>query len=439
MPKTSTVTPVFSPFTFDEILKPLEQYKKSYDETQEKLDKIADDAGALQYIADSLSEDNPLKVTYNTYIQNLQRAADGMAQGLSLDTAKITADLRRQYSSVLTPLNTAKSTLSEWQKNQREAKAKDDSIIFSHDVNDDDILDFITRNPSASYQTASADNVRTRVAQAVASLQNQYRSSIMGTPEAAWKDTAEGRLLSKDLSTGLTLDDIETILTNPSLFPEIHNIIDEAYNSSGIEDWGTNDQKDYIRQAAITGLMGGIGKSDEKIVNNPNHVSPLERSQNALGWAKYYASLGLKADGKTPMTEDEKIAAGIIKAPSGGSSNKKQENRTNQGIVSISPDGTVQSFESDKAYRDSKLGNGKLVTKASDISAQNQEYLKDVLGFYDSDAIEDVLSYAKEQGIIISVDGSANGSQRLIIHDRGTQSKIKPQDNIDEDFDPNNI
>ena len=189
--------------------------------------------------------------------------------------------------------------------------------------------------------------------------------------------------------------------------------------------------------------MGGIGKSDEKIVNNPDHVSPLERSQNALGWARYYASLDLKADGKTPMTEDEKIAAGIIKAPSSSSSSsgssKKQETRTNQGIISISPDGTVQSFESDKAYRDSKLGNGKLVTKASDISAQNQEYLKDVLGFYDSDAIEDVLSYAKEQGIIISVAGSANGSQRLIIHDRGTQSKIKPQDNIDEDFDPNNI
>ena len=451
MPKSLTVTPTFSPYTFDEILKPLELYKKSYDETQEKLDKISDDAGALQYIADSLGEDNPLKASYNTYIQSLQQAAEGMSKGLSMDVVKTASDLRRQYTSVLNPLNQAKETLSAWQKEQREARGKDDSIIFNHDVNDSDILDYITRNPNAAYQSASGDKVRDRVAQAVAGLQNQYRQSIIGGENPEWAETAEGRLLSKDLSTGLTLEDIAAIASNPEQFPELNRILNEAYSSSGINSWGTNDQKNYIRQAAITGLMGGLGKSNEKTVDNPDYIDAATdrrlRQSNSQYWASYWASLGFKSDGTTPLEVNEEDIPSKKSSSSSGGGRSQNDRRPYLGVVVVEGSGAQTAYGSDKEFREAhskRNGNpklqGNIVTKPDDLTNENKERLGQILAFSgipDTDT-EGLLDYASRNGISISVSGKGeSGKQTLIVRDTKTQvTKGQSSNNEEtEDFD----
>lgn len=354
MPKFLQVTPQYSPYSFEEMLKPLEIYNTAYEKTQEALNKMADEAGALDYIAQGLSDDNPVKQAYLKYSNNLNNTARELMTGLNPDIRSATSSLRNQFSSVIRPLDNAKTTFEKWRDQQTELRARDNSVIFNIDASNPSsgILDLLTKNPAATYAMASGDQAAARVGEQVKGLMNEYRTKLTDGTLPAWVTSKDKQILSSDTSTGLTPEMIEKVRSNPEAYPLINRFIRQAVTSavdaSGVKDWGDQDALNHIINSAWRGVSTGIGKDDTKVVNGPG-MNEYQRESLRL--------------------EREKFDALKDKNPNPGNGTEKPERKTFYGYITIDNKGVRENYSSYNEYL--KSGKGQNPNERSNYKTVN--------------------------------------------------------------------
>lgn len=159
-----TVTSKYKPFTYEELVKPLEGYWKKYDKAEEDLESARADVAKLKPIIDSLpatngkysEADQQIVDRYNNYLTTLDRLSGELSSsGLTSDVKRQIKGLKASYNSDIDPVF---GYIKERKADQNVAKAaleKGDIIYAAHNPFTASLSEYTNPLERPSYHTAS--------------------------------------------------------------------------------------------------------------------------------------------------------------------------------------------------------------------------------------------------------------------------------------------
>lgn len=159
-----TVTPKYKPFTYEELVKPLEGYWEKYDKAEEDLESARADVAKLKPIIDSLptingkysEADQQIVDRYNSYLTSLDRLSGELSSsGLTSDVKRQIKGLKASYNSDIDPVF---GYIKERKADQNVAKAaleKGDTIYAAHNPFTASLSEYTNPLERPSYHTVS--------------------------------------------------------------------------------------------------------------------------------------------------------------------------------------------------------------------------------------------------------------------------------------------
>ena len=101
-----TVNPKFTPFTYDELIKPIAAYQNVYDTYDATYEKALEDVSKFSSL--NAETDNEAYQKYQNYLQNIQNNKEDLYKsGLSSSTRRGFQDLRNTYATEIKPMEIA--------------------------------------------------------------------------------------------------------------------------------------------------------------------------------------------------------------------------------------------------------------------------------------------------------------------------------------------
>lgn len=102
----------FTPFTYEEMVAPLRDYKKAYDEKEAAYSDLVTQTEAWADIANREKSPEAYKM-YMRYSSALNRAVDDFSQGMTAKNSKALLGLKRDYAREITPIAKASEALDK--------------------------------------------------------------------------------------------------------------------------------------------------------------------------------------------------------------------------------------------------------------------------------------------------------------------------------------
>lgn len=321
----------FTPFTFDEMVKPLEMYRDYYKENEELANKLSEDAAEWGRKA-SASTDPETAATYRRYKEDLEYQSnrllkEGMSPGLRSDLQK----MRRRYNTEITPIKDAYNWRLQQIQEQREGRAK--GMVYENDAATTS-LDAYIKNPSLIYNFADSNAGYNRLATAAQSIANGLADAkITGNLDPYTKKLliTSGYDVS-DVSSAInnTLSDIDAVFggyapTNSEAGKLIVKLLENESKAAGITDWDIKSKEEYMNKVAPA-LYNLIGKRAVTPMEDRGSIANLELTkqialadhqlENQKDYAKWAADNLPTKDTKKSSSSGSSGSSG-----SGGSSN----------------------------------------------------------------------------------------------------------------------
>lgn len=264
----------FTPFSFDEMLKPLAIYGQEYRAQEDALSELNFKASIWEGMANEQTDPYAYK-TYKKYADDLEARAGQLArEGLSLTSRKQMLDMKSRYNKEIVPIETAYKRREELATEQRKAMLSNPTLFYQRDAASMSLDDFI-KNPSLDYGanysgSLLAQQAGQMAANLKAALTNKGKLKGLGLPFQ----------YERLLQYGYTPDQIERAINNPKEGdPILATIVDQVLESSGIAQWASPEQMKRARAFANQGLYNAIGKPE------------IQTFVDQAGLAKYKADL----------------------------------------------------------------------------------------------------------------------------------------------------
>lgn len=254
----------FNPLTYDEMIKPLAQYKEVYDTMDKAYSELASQSEAIRKAVEAEPNSQAYK-DYMNYSRGLNTAVDDFSRGMNTSTRSALMGLRKSYARDIVPITTAVSKRDALAQEQRKLKAQDNTLIFQRDAGSMSIDDFV-QNPSADYGQAVSGAMLAKQTQAMAaSLAKEAR-------------TPEGQAKLKALLP-FTYDYVKeygfssqavmsAILREPNASKILTGIVDQVIDASGIKGWGSQQQIQQAYWYANQGLTAAVGETKSQILQD---------------------------------------------------------------------------------------------------------------------------------------------------------------------------
>lgn len=261
-----TIESKFRPFTFDELVKPLNMYQEAYDKISEDYSNLAMQS---EQWADVVNQDKSPQAyaMYSGYENSLNEAIDEFSHGMSLSTRGKLMNLKRRYAKEITPIEKADAALKE-AKSLRE-KVGPDGIFQTNDFSIDDFLHGNTVNNK--YQSREALTKRTAALTEAAmqsALQDPTFKKEMG--DQYWKVIQHNGGSYEDLKAALASNPVAN-----NLFSEIKQ---RVMKDAGIENYDTYGRT-QIESAINDGLYAGLDKPTISFQANQDYLNPMQKEQ----------------------------------------------------------------------------------------------------------------------------------------------------------------
>lgn len=361
------VTSKYKPFTYEDIIKPLEGYWEDYRKHESAIGELETSLAALDYIIQSEPENSPLRKQYTDYQQQLAQATDALADGYSAKDRDLLRSLKSSFASNITPIGTAYKRRQTLQDEQRKQELSHPSIRYNKKASEASITDFIN-DPNWSYTSFIGDNITKAVKDFVSPLALILQDVTEGEDVGNYKD-----ILWKQY--GATVQDVQDYLHygKGKLAKYFRDAEDRAVQASGVLNW-----------------------------DDPNHES--------LNEAYKFAALGIpKAIGRTDILP----GAATKLPPNGGDTGGDTAGKANSMYPGVAIDFTTSRTymspdkkikEDQKAYIDT-ITEGQINKSAEELKWEGQ-LLKAGL---DPNDIEDYLTYL--QNLYIATQNDARQSR----------------------------
>ena len=275
----------YSPFTFEELLKPALLATQAHRELEDQYSELATKSNVWEEIANEQTDPYAYNM-YKKYSDDLKAQADILAtQGLTPGSRKSMLQMKDRYSKEITPIETAYTRRRELANEQREALLKDNTMMYDIDASTLSLDDLI-KNPELSYRNYSGAVLANQVGTAAKALAKDLKQN-----PRKWREVLGGQYYETMMQKGYTPEQVLLAsMGDPNAPKDLVKIVEQAIDSSGIKSW---EDKNALKQAydyARQGLWESIGDTTYQIQNNKKYDYDMEEAAQIRKEARALAS-----------------------------------------------------------------------------------------------------------------------------------------------------
>lgn len=270
----------FRPFSYDELVKPLVQYKEAYDKAEADYTNLAMQTEAWKDIANQ--ENSPIAYKmYKTYSDDLSRMVDDFSKGMTLSNRGALMGLKRRYASEITPIARASEAFDKAEAFRADIKAKNPNAVFEIDKYNS--IDDFLGGKRANNTYWDGDSAMKRVAAKAEAL----GKSLYSNPTA--KLFLNGQQYQISQLNGISPNELTQILLNPENInteagKQMRRIIDDELGSVDMSRY-SNEGQARINNIIATGMYAGLAKPTYNYVANGEYMSKAERDASDARWS----------------------------------------------------------------------------------------------------------------------------------------------------------
>ena len=271
-----TISSRFKPFSYQELLAPALMATQAHQDIETQYADLDTKASVWENMANEQTDPYAYKM-YKKYSDDLRNAADQLAQsGLSPSSRQNMLKLKARYSQEITPIEQAYAARKEQAKEQQQAMLQDPTLLLSRRAATTSLDDYI-RNPQLAYESYSGKLLTAQAATAAQALAKQMRDN-----PRKWRSILGNSYYETMMQRGFTSQDVlNAIQRSPNANKELIKIMDDVVGSSKIANWGDAEALRRAYEYAGQGLWSGVGETQYHMVQNPDHLNPLQRAQLA--------------------------------------------------------------------------------------------------------------------------------------------------------------
>lgn len=267
-----TIKSKFRPFTYDEMVKPLKEYKEVYD----KLDtEYANLAAQTEMWKDIVNQTNSPEAysLYKKYSDTLKEVTDDFSKGMNISNRAALTEMKRRYARDIIPIVKADAARTAEANAQYEGISK--GIVYEGDAASSS-LDRYLHNPSIRYRQANSQEGFKRVATTSGALAKSLRDYGNGKKLDKYTKTWLQQHGYRDSEIGLAISDVKAILegtATPENNSVLRNILIDEMHTAGLDNWENKSAvMDYYNRVAPA-LYQAVGQTT---------VTPYEDFGNRL-------------------------------------------------------------------------------------------------------------------------------------------------------------
>lgn len=291
----------FRPFSYDELVKPLIQYKEAYDKAEADYTNLAMQTEAWKDIANQDNSPIAYKM-YKTYSDDLSEMVDDFSRGMTLSNRGALMGLKRRYASEITPIARASEAFDKAEAFRADIKAKNPNAVFEIDRYNS-IDDFLGgKRANNTYWDGDAAMKR------VAAKAEALGKSLYSNPTA--KLFLNGQQYQISQLNGISPNELTQVLLNPENInteagKQMRKIIDDELGSIDMDRY-SNEGQSKINNIIATGMYAGLAKPTYNYVANGEYMSKAERDASKARWA----SIDLDREKFNYAKQQDKISTG---------------------------------------------------------------------------------------------------------------------------------
>ena len=257
----------FRPFSYDELIKPLLQYKEAYDKVEADYSNLVAQTEQWKDIANQTQSPEAYAM-YSKYANDLNNIVDDFSKGMTLQNRSQLLAMKRRYASDIQPIARASEAMKE--ANDLRVKAGPDAIF---EVGEYNSLDQFLHGRTANNRYQSRDAITKRTA----AMTEAAMASAMKDPEFQKAMGDQYWMLTQH--TGGSYEDLKAAIANnaqaQNRFAEIKA---QVMKDAGYDRYDTMG-KQAIEDAINTGLYAGLDKPVRSFQANQSYMNPLQKLQ----------------------------------------------------------------------------------------------------------------------------------------------------------------
>lgn len=362
----------FTPFSFDEMVKPFQMYGEYYAQQEQLASSLAEQAAEWGQKANETTD----PITYQKYKSfeaDLNRQSDrllrqGLTPGLRADLQK----MRKRYATEINPIRDAYN----WrlQQIQQQAEGKSKGVVYAGDAATTSLDDYIA-NPTLIYSSADSNAGYARVANAAQAIaKGLSEASISGRID----DYTKALLIrsgydANDVTTSVNqaMADLQEVLSgNVSLDSKAGKIVQELLQNesraSGIGDWKSISAKQEYLSKVSPALYNLIGASQTTPMNDFKAQTDLQGSWQSRHIAEQGKQTRLNQQNAADLAEKAAKAEQqrklellqVTSQSTGLPKNKNTGSKSNSGGTEYSYDRPNVYFSKSKTGQITKTSEG---------------------------------------------------------------------------------
>jgi len=254
-----TITSRFKPFTYEELIRPLLQYREAYDKVEADYTTLATQAEAWKDAANRETNPEAYKA-YTKYTDDLNKIIEDFSKGMNLNNSN-TLNMKRRYASEIMPIAKAATRLKELEDERRKVDIQDPSRLWQRESL---TIDELMKNPSLNFgENYSRRDLAAQASTMAKNIAQGLTSYGLGKPIDKYTNT----FIQKH---GLTAEDVQSYIQgNPTAAAKVlQSIHDTVLNNSGIKDWKSGRAEKLAKEAINEGMWSAIGPTTVQAMEN---------------------------------------------------------------------------------------------------------------------------------------------------------------------------
>lgn len=318
-----TTNAKFRPFSYDEMIKPVEKMYTEHKGIEEGLSELQVKAGIWEGLANEQT-DPVTYAQYKRYADELRLAANDLAMnGLNATSRQNLFNMKARYATEITPIELWYARRDKLDEEQRKLKAQDPSLMFDNDFSTMS-LDRFKENPRLSYTAISGNTIAAKASGMLNNLakaietEPQYKSILGGqyfqVAQRTGLNTAQILALAQDnpevLYSMAKRDDKGNILESEKKsiadLMKLGSTIRGTIHNSLRGNAAYNPNKDNIDSYITEGfLTAGAGGTSYSTMGDQSYLNAAQRQAMSIAATEHAWAAADRENALTPIEFDD--------------------------------------------------------------------------------------------------------------------------------------